>query len=144
MKRRLQLSLGLLIVLSIFYGGVWLLLRPPSPVNQETFMKIQGGMAKADVELLLGVPSGCDEECKTLLKPIWEDVIKGVTKRQVSSQNYGYNSSRFGPPTTKSLWAQGETWIWVEYSDQGKVVNKEISTLPRPTFAERFRYWLGF
>ena len=119
-----KLAWGVLAVLIVFCtaGGVFLL-WPKSKINQESFLQIQKGMTRHEVERILGGPSRCED---------------------------GYSVTWVGqtgmPMVEEDIWC-GEKGAIIIVFDADRVSYTRISEKPAPldqprTFVEKVRSYL--
>lgn len=125
MKKRLLLLLGgaaCLLVAGYFVYG-WL---TASPINRDTFERIENGMTLKEVEELIGLPPG--------------EYEKGVMYW------YAEPGSMFGMKGDKcESWSSNNGQIVVWVSPEGKVTDKDFNEpLERESTFDTLRRWLGF
>jgi hypothetical protein len=124
-RKRVLLWAGLLVLLAgVGMAGVLWVTPAPSRISHATVERIQPGMAKSEVERLLGGPPG------------------DYTTRPLVSL---MDSTRLVPPVTPVRWLgdQGEVAVYFDQEERVSDVVFHPCSEPRETFLARFRRWLG-
>ena len=127
-KRRWQWVAGGLLVTLLGTAAAWLLLSRGPQIDPASYDRIMVGMTTADVEAIIGAPSGDYSSRKVT------SFVMLRNDRAVPKSKDGFN---------ESVWVGRTHVIAVEFDDDYRVVGKDIGEVQDPPWWDRLLAMFG-